>query len=77
MQFSTAFGPDGYETRVLVDHSLENFAMTEQLASSGWKKSQLPAVLAGDIAAATISATVISPILTAIDRCGYKPLQPH
>jgi hypothetical protein len=33
-----------------------------------WKSSKLPAVLAGDIAAAGISASLISPLITAIDR---------
>ncbi|CAN9128820.1 unnamed protein product [Alternaria alternata] len=46
--------------------------MSQQLMQSEkntWGKGQvLAAVLAGDVAAATISATVISPILTVIDR---------
>jgi hypothetical protein len=46
--------------------------MSQQLMQSEkntWGKGQvLAAVLAGDIAAATISATAISPILTVIDR---------
>jgi hypothetical protein len=33
-----------------------------------WKGSKLPAELAGDVAAAGISATLISPLITAIDR---------
>ncbi|KAB2103497.1 hypothetical protein AG0111_0g8416 [Alternaria gaisen] len=46
--------------------------MSQQLMQSeknAWGKGQvLAAVLAGDVAAATISATAISPILTVIDR---------
>jgi hypothetical protein len=46
--------------------------MSQQLMQSEkntWGKRQvLAAILAGDVAAATISATVISPILTVIDR---------
>ena len=46
--------------------------MTQQLQVSNfeedWKLDHLPGVLAGDIAAATISATAISPLITAIDR---------
>lgn len=46
--------------------------MTQQLQSSrlygDWTSSKLPGVLAGDIAAATLSATAISPVITAIDR---------
>jgi hypothetical protein len=42
----------------LVSHHLE----------SRWKDSKLPVVLIRDVAAAAISATAISPILTAIDR---------
>lgn len=46
--------------------------MTQQFQSSvlngDWSSSKLPGVLAGDIAAATISATAISPVITAIDR---------
>lgn len=46
--------------------------MSQQLMQSEkytWGKGQvLAAVLAGDVAAATISATAISPILTVIDR---------
>jgi hypothetical protein len=33
-----------------------------------WLNNKLPAVLAGDIAAAAISASLISPAITAIDR---------
>jgi hypothetical protein len=33
-----------------------------------WISSKLPAVFAGDVAAAGISATLISPLITAIDR---------
>jgi hypothetical protein len=33
-----------------------------------WRKSKLPGLLAGDIAAAGISATLVSPLITAIDR---------
>jgi len=46
--------------------------MTTQLHTSQfeghWKGSGLPAVLAGDVAAAGVSATLISPLITAIDR---------
>ena len=46
--------------------------MSQQLMQSEkntWGKGQvLATVLAGDVAAATISATAISPILTVIDR---------
>lgn len=46
--------------------------MTQQLQSFSlqdtWQGTHLATVLAGDIAAATISATVISPLITAIDR---------
>ncbi|KAH7361194.1 hypothetical protein BKA66DRAFT_444765 [Pyrenochaeta sp. MPI-SDFR-AT-0127] len=46
--------------------------MTQQLQSSrfdgDWTNSTLPGVLAGDVGAATISATAISPVITAIDR---------
>ena len=46
--------------------------MSQQLMQSEkntWAKGQvLATVLAGDVAAATISATAISPILTVIDR---------
>jgi hypothetical protein len=49
--------------------------MTQQLASEGpkfgwggWKGSTLPGQLAGDLGAAAVSATLISPVLTAIDR---------
>lgn len=35
--------------------------------TAGWM-SKLPKILLGDIAAATISATAIAPIITAIDR---------
>jgi hypothetical protein len=38
------------------------------LAWRGWDKSALPGQLAGDIGAAAVSATLISPVLTAIDR---------
>jgi hypothetical protein len=38
-----------------------------------WRGSKLPAVLAGDVAAAGISATLISPIITAIDRLVLPP----
>ena len=33
-----------------------------------WKGIDLPTVLAGDVAAAGLSATLISPLITAIDR---------
>ncbi|KAH7398742.1 hypothetical protein DE146DRAFT_718659 [Phaeosphaeria sp. MPI-PUGE-AT-0046c] len=39
-----------------------------QYVAGEWRSSRLPAVLAGDIAAAGISATFISPLITAIDR---------
>ncbi|KAF1943152.1 hypothetical protein EJ02DRAFT_401189 [Clathrospora elynae] len=46
--------------------------MSQQLVSSSlsqdWKGCKLPGVLLGDVTAATISATAISPIITAIDR---------
>lgn len=46
--------------------------MTQQLQRASFDGRQqdltIPAVLAGDIAAATISATLISPLITAIDR---------
>ncbi|KAF2830231.1 hypothetical protein CC86DRAFT_286036 [Ophiobolus disseminans] len=46
--------------------------MTQHLQSNrfdeAWKGSKLPATLAGDIAAAGISASLISPLITAIDR---------
>jgi hypothetical protein len=49
--------------------------MTQQLAPErpklawrGRKGSALPGQLAGDLGAATVSATLISPVLTAIDR---------
>lgn len=46
--------------------------MSQQLQGAFFDSRQqdltLPAVLAGDIAAATISATLISPLITAIDR---------
>lgn len=46
--------------------------MSQHLVPNGvyteCKGGKLPAVLAGDVAAATISATAISPILTVIDR---------
>jgi hypothetical protein len=48
--------------------------MTQQLQSGHldgdgeFRGSRLPAILAGDVAAATLSATAISPIITAIDR---------
>ena len=34
----------------------------------GWDSSALPAELAVDLGAAAVSATIISPILTVIDR---------
>ncbi|KAJ4988789.1 hypothetical protein SVAN01_05766 [Stagonosporopsis vannaccii] len=37
-------------------------------AWGGWKGSTLPGQLAGDLTAAAVSATLISPVLTAIDR---------
>jgi len=50
----------------------QHYTMSQQLMQSEkntWGKGQvLAAVLAGDVAAATISATAISPILTVIDR---------
>jgi hypothetical protein len=46
--------------------------MTLQLQANGfdgdWKGIKLPAVLAGDVAAAGVAATLISPVITAIDR---------
>jgi hypothetical protein len=33
-----------------------------------WLSNKLPAVLVGDVAAAGISASLISPVITAIDR---------
>jgi hypothetical protein len=46
--------------------------MTLQLQANGfdgdWKGIKLPAVLVGDVAAAGIAATLISPVITAIDR---------
>jgi hypothetical protein len=33
-----------------------------------WPSNKLPAVLVGDVAAAGISASLISPVITAIDR---------
>lgn len=50
-------------------------SMTEQIAPERprfawgkWKGSTLPGQLAGDLGAAAVSATLISPVLTAIDR---------
>jgi hypothetical protein len=47
-------------------------ALTQQLqfdhVDRVWKINKLPAVLAGDVVAAAISATLISPVITAIDR---------
>jgi hypothetical protein len=47
-------------------------AMLQQLQpnqlSGKWTSSKLPVVLAGDVAAAGISASLISPVITAIDR---------
>ncbi|KAH6618719.1 hypothetical protein C7974DRAFT_35987 [Boeremia exigua] len=50
-------------------------SMTQQLAPEhtkfgwgGWRGSTLPAQLTGDLGAAAVSATLISPVLTAIDR---------
>ncbi|KAL5459447.1 hypothetical protein PMIN06_002790 [Paraphaeosphaeria minitans] len=40
----------------------------KQSFSRGWSNYQLPGYLAGDVSAAFLSATLISPILTAIDR---------
>lgn len=37
-----------------------------------WKSPALPGTLAGDISAAAISATLISPVITAIDRFVLK-----
>jgi hypothetical protein len=46
--------------------------MSQQLRDSTldekWRTSKLPGHLAGDIAAAGISATLVSPLITAIDR---------
>ncbi|KAJ5029049.1 fad-linked oxidoreductase [Bipolaris maydis] len=39
-----------------------------QSITRGWRNSRLPSYLAGDVSAAFLSATLISPILTAIDR---------
>ncbi|CAO2651313.1 Nn.00g096100.m01.CDS01 [Neocucurbitaria sp. VM-36] len=52
--------------------------MTQQLQSNSingdWRSSKLPGVLAGDLAAAVISATTISPLITVIDsrKCCFK-----
>lgn len=40
----------------------------QTLLEKDWRFSRLPVVLAGDITAAAISATAISPLITAIDR---------
>ncbi|OAG09225.1 uncharacterized protein CC84DRAFT_1202024 [Paraphaeosphaeria sporulosa] len=40
----------------------------KQSFNRGWRSYQLPGYLAGDVSAAFLSATLISPILTAIDR---------
>jgi hypothetical protein len=37
-----------------------------------WRTSKLPGLLTGDIAAAGISATLVSPLITAIDRLVRK-----
>ncbi|KAF1851669.1 uncharacterized protein K460DRAFT_391902 [Cucurbitaria berberidis CBS 394.84] len=47
--------------------------MTQQqlqsnIVNGDWRGSKLPGILAGDVAAAAISATAISPLITAIDR---------
>ncbi|KAF2446558.1 hypothetical protein P171DRAFT_512329 [Karstenula rhodostoma CBS 690.94] len=39
-----------------------------QSFNRGWRNHQIPGYLAGDVSAAFLSATLISPILTAIDR---------
>jgi hypothetical protein len=47
---------------------MEQQQLKERVFNGEWVNSKLPAVLAGDVAAAGISATLISPLITAIDR---------
>jgi hypothetical protein len=60
--------------------------MTQQLKSEWvreWSPSTLPSILAGDVCAAGISATLVAPVITAIDRAvvenaasPHRPLLP-
>lgn len=60
------------ERLVCDERLIRYYTVSQQLAANEmdiWRKERaLGAVLMGDIAAATISATAISPILAAIDR---------
>jgi hypothetical protein len=47
---------------------MEQEQLKESVFNGEWVNSKSPAVLAGDVAAAGISATLISPLITAIDR---------
>jgi hypothetical protein len=50
---------------------MEQQQLKESVFNGKWVNSKLLAVLAGDVAAAGISATLISPLITAIDRSVY------